>query len=201
MTYQYTWVPMLQAASGCTPGGLPGSGGDWLKAIEGQTSRPAPAGAGTLGFNFVSRPAAPAQQARPHPDHHGMGPQADRRRRQGPRGEAPYSEKVPNVDEGFTQADMKDPQKAAGDHQGHPGPPATRPSRNARSATWSAKPRRRRQGPASTLRPPASRPVHHQVPQDLHPRRDERRPGHRPARYNDQDDTSEYEEILPTSPP
>ena len=28
MTYQYTWVPMLQAASGCTPGGLPGKGGD-----------------------------------------------------------------------------------------------------------------------------------------------------------------------------
>src|SRR5206468_12825736 len=28
------------------------------------------------------------------------------------RGEAPYSEKVPNVDEGFTEADMKDAQKA-----------------------------------------------------------------------------------------
>src|ERR1051326_5570946 len=29
LTYQYTWVPMLQAASGCTPGGLPGKGADW----------------------------------------------------------------------------------------------------------------------------------------------------------------------------
>src|SRR5205823_8816471 len=28
------------------------------------------------------------------------------------RGEAPYSEKVPDVDEGFTQADLKDPQRA-----------------------------------------------------------------------------------------
>src|SRR5262249_41666665 len=36
MTYQYTWVPMLQAASGCTPGGLPGKGGDWLEAFKAQ---------------------------------------------------------------------------------------------------------------------------------------------------------------------
>jgi hypothetical protein len=28
------------------------------------------------------------------------------------RGEAPYSEKVPDPDEGFTQADLKDPQRA-----------------------------------------------------------------------------------------
>src|SRR4051812_12732571 len=36
LTYQYQWLPMLQAASGCTPGGIPGRGGDWLKAMEGQ---------------------------------------------------------------------------------------------------------------------------------------------------------------------
>src|ERR1043166_5246337 len=35
-TYQYTWVPMLQAASGCPPGALPGRGSDWLKAFNGQ---------------------------------------------------------------------------------------------------------------------------------------------------------------------
>src|SRR5437660_1076092 len=29
------------------------------------------------------------------------------------RGEAPYSEQIPDVDEGFTQADMKDAQRAA----------------------------------------------------------------------------------------
>src|SRR4029077_2502667 len=28
------------------------------------------------------------------------------------RGEAPYAENVPNVDEGFTQADLKDPKRA-----------------------------------------------------------------------------------------
>src|SRR5205085_8972102 len=36
MTYQYTWVPMLQAASGCTPGGLPGLGADWLARFKEQ---------------------------------------------------------------------------------------------------------------------------------------------------------------------
>src|ERR1041384_1869235 len=35
LSYQHTWVPMLHAASGCTPGGLPGKGGDWLAAING----------------------------------------------------------------------------------------------------------------------------------------------------------------------
>src|ERR1700726_4522796 len=29
-SYQYTWIPMLQAGSGCTPGGLPGRGEQWL---------------------------------------------------------------------------------------------------------------------------------------------------------------------------
>src|SRR5207245_1417057 len=35
-SYQYTWVPMLQARSGCTPGGLPGRGEKWLKAFNNQ---------------------------------------------------------------------------------------------------------------------------------------------------------------------
>src|SRR6266536_813086 len=30
-SYQYTWIPMLQAGRGCTPGGLPGRGEQWLK--------------------------------------------------------------------------------------------------------------------------------------------------------------------------
>src|SRR6516164_8234772 len=53
MTYQYTWVPMLQAASGCTPGGLPGKGGDWLAAYKGQIPQLL-AQAQRLGFQFVS---------------------------------------------------------------------------------------------------------------------------------------------------
>src|ERR1700693_3533566 len=35
-SYQFTWVSMLQAGSGCTPGGLPGHGEKWLKAYNGQ---------------------------------------------------------------------------------------------------------------------------------------------------------------------
>ena len=36
MTYQYTWVPMLQAATGCTPGGIKGGGEEWVKAFGAQ---------------------------------------------------------------------------------------------------------------------------------------------------------------------
>src|SRR5580693_5229720 len=51
MSYQYTWVPMLQAASGCTPGGLPGYGGDWLTKINGQIPGLVKKGQ-DMGFNF-----------------------------------------------------------------------------------------------------------------------------------------------------
>src|SRR6202020_3597167 len=30
-SYQMTWVPMLQAATGCTPGGIQGGGEQWIK--------------------------------------------------------------------------------------------------------------------------------------------------------------------------
>ena len=63
MTYQYTWVPMLQAATGCTPGGIPGGGDDWLKAIERPDPRPAAARPGAR-LQLRQRPAAAAQQAR-----------------------------------------------------------------------------------------------------------------------------------------
>ena len=85
---------------------MPGRGGDWLEAFKGQI----PAllqRAQAAGFQLRRRPAAAAEQQGPHPDHDGMGPQADRDGHQGPQGEAPYSEKVPDVDEGFTQADSR----------------------------------------------------------------------------------------------
>src|SRR4030095_5541835 len=112
MSYQYLWVPMLQAAQGCTPEGLPGKGMFWLKAIQGQT----PAllqRARDLGFNFVSG-------QRPQPNKQGHIPTTMEWARKLTaediklvRGEAPYSEKVPDVDEGFNRADLKDPQRAA----------------------------------------------------------------------------------------
>src|SRR5262249_2287499 len=36
MTYQYTWIPMLQGATGCS-GGIPGRGAQWMEAFKGQT--------------------------------------------------------------------------------------------------------------------------------------------------------------------
>ena len=111
LTYQYHWVPMLQAASGCTPGGLPGNGADWLKAVKAQTPALLQRGQ-ELGFTFVSG-------QRPQPNKQGRIPTTMEWARKLTaedikvlKGEAPYSEKVPDVDEGFTQADVKDPKRA-----------------------------------------------------------------------------------------
>src|SRR5262249_46842266 len=111
LSYQNTWVPMLQAASGCTPGGLPGKCGDFLQAINDQIPGLL-ARNRDLGFNFISG-------QRPQPNKQGHIPTTMEWSRRLTaddikvlKGEAPYSEKVPNVDEGFTQADVKDPQKA-----------------------------------------------------------------------------------------
>ncbi len=110
-SYQYTWVPMLQAASGCMPSGIPGRGGDWLEAFKGQIP-PLMQRANILNFRFI-------QGQRPTPNAKGHIPTTmEWARKLTPsdvkilRGEASYSEKVPDVDEGFTQADLKDPQRA-----------------------------------------------------------------------------------------
>jgi hypothetical protein len=109
MTYQYTWVPMIQAARGCT--GYPEKCEQWITAIQNQI----PAllqRSNDLGFRWVSG-------QRPQPNKQGRIPTTMEWARKLTaddikvlRGQAPYSEKVPNVDEGFTQADVKDPQKA-----------------------------------------------------------------------------------------
>ena len=120
-SYQMTWVPMLQAGMGCTPGGIQGGGEQWLKNFGPQI--PAlMARARELGFNFI-----PGQ--RPQPGKDGCIPTTMEWSRKLTakdvavfKGDAPYSEKVPNVDEGFTQADLKDPAEGPGDLQGHPEP-------------------------------------------------------------------------------
>ena len=111
LSYQYQWVPMLQAASGCTPGGLPGQGADWLAAVKDHTPALLKRGQ-ELGFTFVSG-------QRPQPNQQGRMPTTMEWARrltvediQVLKGEAPYSEKVPDVDEGFTPADVKDPKRA-----------------------------------------------------------------------------------------
>jgi hypothetical protein len=111
LTYQHQWLPMLQAASGCTPGGLPGGGAQWLKATEPQLPGLLRRGR-ELGFAFIAG-------QRPQPNKQGRTPTTMEWARKLTeadikilRGLAPYSEAVPNVDEGFTQADLKDQQRA-----------------------------------------------------------------------------------------
>src|SRR5687767_14690575 len=110
MTYQYTWVPMLQGAIGCA-GGLPGGGQVWLDNFKGQIP-PLLTRARELGFNFVAG-------QRPLPNKKGHIPTTMEWARKLSKndiailnGTAPYGEKVPDVDEGFTLADVKDPARA-----------------------------------------------------------------------------------------
>jgi hypothetical protein len=200
MSYQYQWVPMLQAASGCTPGGLPGNGGQWLKAIDQQMPGLLKRGQ-DLGFTFVSG-------QRPQPNKQGRVATTmewARKLTEGDVkvlcGEGPYSEKVPDVDEGFTEADMKDAKRAQ----------AIRKVIQARLN------KAQQERPLGYL-------VRHAPTEDI--RQLQQLTGHLqaglfvtkfrklftrdemaedlvivPARVGDHEDNSEYEEILPTSPP
>src|SRR5436305_1746229 len=63
LSYQYTWVPMLQGAIGCS-GGIPGGGQQWLDGFKGQI--PALLNrAQELDFNFVAN-----QRAQPNKKGH-----------------------------------------------------------------------------------------------------------------------------------
>ncbi len=116
-TYQYQWVPMIQNAQGWYAKGifgtndLPGKADDWLKAIRGQIPDLTRKGQ-ELGFAFRSG-------TRPQPNRKGhIATTLEYAKRLTAqdikllRGEAPYSEAVPDPDKGFTQADIKDAKKA-----------------------------------------------------------------------------------------
>jgi len=110
MSYQFTWTSMLQGAIGCS-GGIPGRGQEWLDTFKPQAPAVI-ARAQQLGYRFV-----PGQ--RPQPNGKGHIPTTMEWARKLTKGDvsvlagtAPYSEKVPDVDEGFTQADTKDPARA-----------------------------------------------------------------------------------------
>jgi hypothetical protein len=111
LSYQYQWVPLLQAAGGNAPARLPGQGGDWLKAAE-KGIPDLLRRARELDFCFTA-----GQPARPNK--HGRTPTAlewarrlTEEDRKLLRGEAPYSETLPDVDDGFTRADLKEPGRA-----------------------------------------------------------------------------------------
>jgi hypothetical protein len=117
LTYQYQWVPMLQNARGWYAKGifgsreLPGQGDDWLQAIQEQMPALLQKG-NQLGFNFVSgRRPQPNQQGR-------IATTLEWARRLSAddikvlKGQAAYTEKLPDPDEGFTRADVQDPAKA-----------------------------------------------------------------------------------------
>jgi hypothetical protein len=117
MTYQYQWVPMLQNARGWYQKGifgsheLPGKADDWLDAAKDQIPALLQKGQ-QLGFAFVS-------SQRPQPNVQGRIATTLEWARELTaddinllKGQAPYSEKAPDPDEGFTQADVKDAKKA-----------------------------------------------------------------------------------------
>jgi hypothetical protein len=119
LTYQYQWLPMLQNTQGWYAKGifgshtLPGKADDWLAAVKPELPGVLQRGQ-QLGFQFVSG-------QRPQPNSQGrIATTLEWAKRltaediQVLRGEAPYGEKLPDVDEGFTQADVADPAKREG---------------------------------------------------------------------------------------
>lgn len=105
MTYQYTWTPMLQAASGCTPGGLPGFGDQWLATFKNQIPQLLDR-AKSLEFNFVS-----GQRAGPNSK--GRIPTTMEWARKLSSddigilaGKHPYSETMPDPDDGFELSEV-----------------------------------------------------------------------------------------------
>ncbi|MFO0967591.1 MAG: DUF2330 domain-containing protein [Gemmataceae bacterium] len=199
-TYQYTWVPMLQAATGCTPGGIQGGGEEWVKALGAQVPVLVKR-AQDLGFRFL-----PGQRPAPNAKGHIPTTMEWARKLSASdikvlKGEAPYSEKVPNVDEGFTAADMKDPKRGqaivkviqarlAKAHKERPFGYLVRdvPADDVKGLTQLAG--HLQEGLFITkFRKIFCRD---EMNDDL---------VLVPARHGEQEDRSEYEEILPTSPP
>jgi Uncharacterized protein conserved in bacteria (DUF2330) len=117
MTYQYQWVPMLQNAQGWYAKGifgthdLPGNADDWLKDAKDQIPALLQKGQ-QLGFQYTygQRPQPNAQGRIATTLEWAKDLTADDIKLL--KGQAPYSEKVPDPDEGFTQADVSNPKKA-----------------------------------------------------------------------------------------
>jgi hypothetical protein len=199
-SYQYTWVPMLRAASGHTPGGLPSKSADWLEAFKGQIPGLLTR-AGQLNYSFAAN-----KRAQPNDKGHIPTTMEWARRLTANdikilRGEAPYSEKVPNVDEGFTQADLKDPKRAEAIYKvirARLGKCQKERPFGYLVREASAEDVRELQKLLGHVRESLFITKFHKIFA-----RDEMNDDLAivPARYNGAEDNSEYEELLPVSPP
>jgi hypothetical protein len=199
MTYQYTWIPMLQGAIGCS-GGLPGRGQDWLDTFKAQTPALL-AKAAELNFRFVSG-------QRPQPNKQGHIPTTMEWARKLTKsdvgvlaGKAPYSEKVPNVDEGFTQADVKDPARAEAIYKVI----RARLAKAQQERPFGYLVRNAPADDVKNLQQLAGHLTENWFITKFRKifARDEMNDDLSivPARYNGNEDSSEYDEILPSSPP
>jgi hypothetical protein len=100
-TYQFTWIPMLQGAVGCS-GGIPGGGQQWLDTFNAKN------------LDFLVR-ARPQNLRFPSTRRHTTLEWARKLSKDDVgivSGKTSYSERVPDVDEGFTLADIKNKERA-----------------------------------------------------------------------------------------
>jgi hypothetical protein len=206
LTYQYQWVPMIQNARGWYNKGtfgtndLPGRADEWLDAIKGQVNDLMQRGQ-QLGFAFNNN-------TRPTPNRDGrIATTLEWARKLTAadikvlKSEAPFSEKVPDVDEGFTQADMKDPKKAEAIRRVIQ--QRLEKCRKEQPAGYLV-----REAPADDLKQLKVLAGHLKEGQFVTKFRKTFTKGEMnddllivPARLGGAEDKSEYEEILPTSPP
>jgi hypothetical protein len=116
LTYQFQWVPMLKNAQGWSQKGifgrntLPGRGDEWLGQIRGKIPD-LEQRAGDLGFAFV-----PGQRPKENRDGRIASTLEWVKRLTADdikvlTGQASYSDKLPDVNEGFTALDLKDPKR------------------------------------------------------------------------------------------
>ncbi len=199
MTYQFTWAPMLRGALGCS-GGVPGKGEEWLKKfgphIPALMQR-----AQALDYRFVA-----GQRATPNKNGHTPTTMEWARKLSKDdvgiiTGKAPYSEKVPDPDEGFTLADGKDKERAKAICKVI----RARLAKSQKECPFGYLVREAPAGDVKDLQQLAGHLAEGLFITKFRKTfaRDEMNDDLSivPARYNDTEDTSEYEEILPSSPP
>jgi hypothetical protein len=111
MTYQYQWVSTLQQiVNTMGPGELTEANRDWYKKIEAPTPELMRRGQ-QLGFNFqLGQETKPNKQGL-HASTLEWGRRLSNEDVQIIAGSRPFSDTVPDPDDGFTSADMRDPQR------------------------------------------------------------------------------------------